>query len=86
MNEKKHEILKTALELFVNNGFSATPTAVVAQKAKVANGTLFHYFPTKEKLICALYIEVKNNFVLSITETITKTPEIQTESGLYGVI
>jgi AcrR family transcriptional regulator len=65
---KKHLILKAALELFVNNGFSGTPTASIAKKAEVANGTLFHYFPTKERLINSLYMEVKDNFILSSTE------------------
>jgi AcrR family transcriptional regulator len=66
--DKKHKIYRAALELFVSEGFYGTPTAAIAMKAGVANGTLFHYFPTKELLINALYMELKDNFLLSITE------------------
>lgn len=57
--DKKEEILKAALKLFVEFGFHATPTSKIAKEAGVANGTLFHYFKTKEELILALYIEIK---------------------------
>jgi AcrR family transcriptional regulator len=66
--DKKNIIYRAALELFGSAGFYGTPTAEIANKAKVANGTLFHYFPTKDLLIIALYMEVKDNFLLSITE------------------
>lgn len=57
--EKREKILAAALYLFVEFGFHGTPTSKIAQKAGVANGTLFHYFATKEELIVALYSEVK---------------------------
>ncbi len=37
----------------------AVPTAKIADKAGVANGTLFNYFPTKQDLIDALYLGLK---------------------------
>ncbi len=60
--DKKEDILKTALDLFVKSGFHATPTSKIAKEAGVANGTLFHYFKTKEELIIALYTEHQNCF------------------------
>jgi AcrR family transcriptional regulator len=60
--DKKEEILKTALDLFVESGFYATPTSKIAKEAGVANGTLFHYFKTKEELITVLYTEHQNRF------------------------
>jgi AcrR family transcriptional regulator len=38
--DKKEEILKTALKLFVEFGFHATPTSKIAKEAGIANGTL----------------------------------------------
>jgi AcrR family transcriptional regulator len=32
---------------------------MIAKEAGVANGTLFHYYPTKDELIVALYTEIK---------------------------
>jgi AcrR family transcriptional regulator len=57
--DKRQEILNAALTLFVELGFHGTPTSKIAQAAGVANGTLFHYFKTKDELVVALYIEVK---------------------------
>lgn len=57
--DKKEEILKAALKLFVEFGFHATPTSKIAQEAGVANGTMFHYYKTKEELILAVYTDAK---------------------------
>jgi AcrR family transcriptional regulator len=56
---KKEQILNTALKLFVEFGFNGTPTSKIASKSGVSNGTLFHYFKTKDELILALYISIK---------------------------
>lgn len=57
--DKKKEILAAALRLFAVNGFHATPTSKIAKEAGVANGTLFHYYATKEDLIVSLYLDIK---------------------------
>lgn len=49
----KMAILKAASELFTKNGFFETTTRQISTRAKIAEGTLFNYFPTKEDL--ALY-------------------------------
>ncbi len=51
--------MAAALKLFVAFGFHGTPTSRIAKEAGVANGTLFHYFKTKDDLIIALYIDIK---------------------------
>lgn len=57
---KQEEILKAALKLFVEFGFHNTPTSKIAKEAGVANGTLFHYYKTKDELILALYTSIKS--------------------------
>jgi len=49
----KRDILRAALGLFSKNGFFRTTTKQISNKAKIAEGTLFNYFKTKEDL--ALY-------------------------------
>jgi AcrR family transcriptional regulator len=49
----KRAILKAALALFAAKGFYATTTKAISKKARIAEGTLFNYFETKEDL--ALY-------------------------------
>src|ERR1043166_1241407 len=49
----RQAILQAALALFAQRGFYRTTTRAISQKAKIAEGTLFNYFETKEDL--ALY-------------------------------
>lgn len=59
ITDKQQDILNAALRLFVNYGFHGTPTSAIAKEAGIANGTLFHYYKTKDELIVALYIHIK---------------------------
>lgn len=59
ISDKRKELLSAALKLFVENGFHGTPTSSIAKEAGVAHGTLFHYFKTKDELVVALYIRIK---------------------------
>jgi AcrR family transcriptional regulator len=49
----RQAILRAALALFAEKGFYNTTTKAISRKAKIAEGTLFNYFQTKEDL--ALY-------------------------------
>jgi AcrR family transcriptional regulator len=49
----RQAILQAALDLFAERGFYRTTTKAISRKAKIAEGTLFNYFETKEDL--ALY-------------------------------
>jgi TetR/AcrR family transcriptional regulator len=51
------ELLAAALDLFVEKGFAATRVDEVAALAGVSKGTLFLYFPSKEKLFKAVVRE-----------------------------
>jgi AcrR family transcriptional regulator len=63
---KKEKLIKTAKKLFSEKGFYGTPTAMIAKEAGVSNGILFHYYPTKNDLINALYADVKEQIFLYI--------------------
>lgn len=67
---KRLQLLDSALTLFVNQGIDATSTASIAKHAGVANGTLFHHFPSKEVLVLTLYKNIKQDFATQI-ETFT---------------
>jgi AcrR family transcriptional regulator len=56
--DKRERLLQAALRLFAANGIQNTSTAEIAAKAKVASGTLFLYFPTKQHLVNELVILV----------------------------
>jgi AcrR family transcriptional regulator len=54
-SDKRDSILAAALELFVERGFHGTSVPSVAERAKVAAGTIYHYFESKEALVNALF-------------------------------
>lgn len=56
--KKKKAILDATLALVTANGFHATPMSMVAEKAEVAAGTIYHYFDNKNALISELYLEL----------------------------
>jgi AcrR family transcriptional regulator len=53
--DKREAILASALELFAEYGFHATSVPQVAENARVALGTIYRYFPSKEALVNELY-------------------------------
>lgn len=48
--QRRKQILNTALELFVRRGYSDTKIGDIAETAGMSMGLLFHYFDSKEKL------------------------------------
>ncbi len=77
MEEKRDKILRAGLELFVKQGFHGTPTSAIAKAAGVANGTLFHYFKTKEELITALFFESKLAYLDMVVAKIGEQPSLK---------
>ena len=72
MSGKSESILQSALELFVIKGFHGTATSVIAEKAGVSNGTLFHHFKSKESLIQHLHQQVKSEQIAYIRQGLDK--------------
>ncbi|MCI5599824.1 MAG: TetR/AcrR family transcriptional regulator [Hallerella porci] len=50
-DDRPQEILDAAIELFVDQGFSATKVSQIARKAGVTPGTLYVYFKNKEAIL-----------------------------------
>jgi len=50
----KAYIIKTALELFFEKGFSKTTSTEICKKAEISKGNLTFYFPTKEDILAVL--------------------------------
>lgn len=58
--DKKEAIFEAMLELISKHGFHSSPMSEVAKQANVAAGTIYHYFKSKDELICALYLKIKS--------------------------
>jgi AcrR family transcriptional regulator len=53
--ETGQRILDSALELFREKGFDATTMRDIAQKAEVATGAAYYYYPSKEAIVTEFY-------------------------------
>lgn len=65
---KQARIIAAALKLFNLEGFEKTPTAKISKEAGVATGLVFHYFPTKEDLIQAVYLHCKDSMLSALLQ------------------
>ncbi len=64
---RKEKVLKTALQMVAAGGFQAAPISEIASKSKVAVGTIYHHFSSKEALTDAMYVHCKQHLVQAIT-------------------
>lgn len=53
--QTRQRLLRSALELFTANGFRATTTPEIAQRAGVAEGTIYRHFTGKDHLLNEVY-------------------------------
>ncbi|WP_421144846.1 TetR/AcrR family transcriptional regulator [Aeromonas dhakensis] len=74
VTDKRRQILDAALALCAEDGLQGAATARIAKAAGVANGTLFHHFPSKEVLIQSLYQDIKQRLGTAITEADATLP------------
>ncbi|WP_197381515.1 TetR/AcrR family transcriptional regulator [Mycolicibacterium mengxianglii] len=50
----RDEILDAAGELFTTRGYASTSTRTIAEAVGVRQASLYHYFGTKDEILCAL--------------------------------
>jgi len=65
--DKREAIMKAAMELIAENGFHGSPTAVIAEKANVAIGSIYRYFENKDALIIEINREIECAAMKEIT-------------------
>lgn len=81
----RRAILRAALKLFAEKGFYRTTTKAISQKAGIAEGTLFNYFPTKEDL--ALYFfEQELNAVIDWYQQEARIQRATLPEKLFAII
>ncbi|HEU4720107.1 MAG TPA: TetR/AcrR family transcriptional regulator [Gemmatimonadaceae bacterium] len=73
--DKREAILAAALRLIARLGLHNTPMSAVAREAGVAAGTLYLYFPSKEAMINALYLDVLEDRDRSMRGGVTTPPD-----------
>ncbi len=66
VRDTRQALLAAARELFAANGFQATRTEEVVQRAGLTRGALYHHFRDKEDLFRAVYDEVSGEVTLAL--------------------
>jgi TetR/AcrR family fatty acid metabolism transcriptional regulator len=71
-SDKRTLILDAAMKTFVKRGYSDTRVSEIAAEAKVAEGTLYNYFPSKEEILLALFDEKWGGIIDEIKKKISR--------------
>jgi AcrR family transcriptional regulator len=69
---RRRQLLDAALELYRTTSYDEVKMADVAERSKLAKGTVFLYFPTKEALFLALLEEQLFAWFVKLEETLSK--------------
>jgi len=68
--DRPREILDAALDLFSENGFSATRLEDVAKQAGLSKAAIYLYFPDKSALLKAIIQEMATSNIMQVQGTI----------------
>jgi AcrR family transcriptional regulator len=79
-------ILEAAEEVASQRGIEATSTAAIAERAGVAVGTLYNYFPDRDALIAALFKYRRDELVPRIVAAAAETKHLPFEQRLRAYI
>ncbi len=70
---RKEQIMETALELFAISGFHATSIAQIASEARIAKGSVYHYFESKDILLADIFASLYDKLMSDFTQNLGKT-------------
>jgi AcrR family transcriptional regulator len=63
---KQESILQAAMEMFAEKGFDATATSEIAERAGVAEGTIFRHFKSKKELLHAIMVPMMTKLIAPV--------------------
>lgn len=55
---RKHQIINTAKDMFIEKGFQSTHIGQVCEKLNIARGTVYQYFSNKKEILYAILYSV----------------------------
>ncbi len=67
---RKALILKAAIKVFARHGFSRARTAVIAREARVAEGTIYNYFKSKDDLILTIFEQTWRDLIRALRKAL----------------
>lgn len=76
--KRRQELLKIAYELFITRGYENTSVDEIIDKAQIAKGTYYYYFPSKEQMleeVIEMMIDAEAEMARHIMETTIPVPQ-----------
>ena len=70
---RRRQLLDTALQLFAERGFDRTTIKDICQAAGVAQGLVYHYFPSKEAMLSTIVEE--QSFLPALRDLLAVPPD-----------
>ena len=61
--DKREAILKSAVKVFASKGYFSSKVADIAAKAKIADGTVYLYFKSKEEILHSIFERGMEEFI-----------------------
>jgi AcrR family transcriptional regulator len=90
MTEKQSRILRAAVEVFAEKGYSGAATSEIAQRAGVAEGTIFRHYRTKKDLLYSIVapfvVRLIEPFVLRDLYPLIDNPHPTFEGFVRGLL
>lgn len=83
--ERKHEILDIAKELFIEKGYENTSIVNILEKVGIAKGTLYYYFKSKEEILDAIIDRISEKIFYKAQE-ISNDPSLSVQEKILGVV
>jgi AcrR family transcriptional regulator len=74
-DDKRDAILDAAVQLFAKRGVWSTPTSAISTAARIAEGTLFTYFSTKDGLVNEVYRVLKHEVAEALMSAYPKAAD-----------
>ncbi len=63
VSDKREAILRAAIKVFASKGYFNSKVADIASKAKIADGTVYLYFKSKEEILHSIFDRTMSEFI-----------------------
>ena len=81
----RDEILDAASELFTTLGYAGTSTRSIADSVGIRQASLYHYFKTKDDILCALLSQTVTPTLAFIPSLLDATPPLSATEHLHAL-
>src|SRR3954452_25202646 len=81
----RDEILDAAGELFTTLGYTATSTRTIAEAVGIRQASLYHYFKTKDDILCALLSETVTPTLIVFDSLADTVPTLSAAQHLHAL-